>query len=410
MYVKGSNRLIETLSDFETTNDLNNARCAVIEMPGNDHELKIIKNIPVFVVITDILTSREWSLIQGHTTANLKSIRQKLEDFLQSLEDVPGKNEVIYFDDSVPGEEPQQYSPQQQEPLKLPQTIPAHRYSSTIQPDSNQGYIATSFSAAGGVGKTFTSTNIGGAAAINGVSTVVLDLDLGYGDVDTATGLVSPENRTRVVDRKAFVPKNGWATIQNWRDYARDLKGSLLRHSSGLYVLPSYPFKGKSMPDVEIEDLIHTLAEVFDLVMIDLGVDAFSPHSQKALEMSNTIFIIGGQDEKTLGKFNHFKEDHPDMSNMRLIINMVDHGGFFSPREVAKKIGFKQFDEIPFDRQGVNAAKKGKKLAVQMPGSSAGNSVNEIAAKHLPLGIQTDIKPKKSFFSFSGLKSILRGS
>ncbi|MTI84396.1 MAG: hypothetical protein FH756_10925 [Firmicutes bacterium] len=395
----GSEILLDTLNDFKISPSLNKAKYAVIEMPGNNEKLQGLQGIPVIVVITDMITAREWDLIKTHDTANLKTIRPKLEELIAQEEPASSEDDLTL--DFQPEEVEGPVQPPKQTPERPQNLTPP----AIARPQIQKGYIASSFSAAGGVGKTFTSINLAGYMALKSVSSAVIDLDLGYGDVDTATGLMSPEQRDKVIDKKAKVPKNGWATVANWRDYARNLKGSLLQHNSKLYILPSYPFSGDTLPAEEIEDLILAMAENFDFVMIDLGVNAFSAHSKKALELSDTIFIVGGQDEKTLGKFNHFHESHPDTKNMRLSINMVDPKGFYTPKETAKKLGFKDFDEIPLDTMGVNAAKKAKKLAVQFKECTAGEAVKKIAAKHLPFEIEYENQEKSTSF-FSGLKSI----
>lgn len=431
-YIKGSTEFFDVLGDIETTDDLSNAQCAVVEIPGSIDSLKQLPNIPIVVVITSMLTYKDWKTIQKHEITYIENVQSKLEDY--TLKTQPKDETDMFFD--PPEEEQVQTQPQSkktqlisesenmeiEEKSITEETIPPRNTSTTLKPrqrnhdifersNNNRAHIIASFSASGGVGKTFSTINIGGSAALEGISSVAVDLDFGFGDIDTAIGLVDPSKRDKIIDKKGFAPKTGWATVAQWRQYARNLKGNLLRHNSGMYILPCYPHVGyDTIPDTEIEDLILTLAEQFDLITIDLGVDAFSPHARTALKIADTVFLVGGQDEKTIGKLTQFlgtKESH--IEKMRLIINMVTPTGYYAPKEIAKKLNFNTFDEIPMDQQGVNAANKARKLTIQLNGSAAGEAVKKIAGKHLPfhqLSVNQIEKQKKNLFS--GVKSILR--
>jgi len=406
--MKGSEILKEILKDYNLTGDLDSATCAVVEMPGNLKTVTTITGIPVVIAVAGMVTLQEWKVIKNLKIAQLKYIPGILDEV---LEDLPEQEDVsddidLGFDNGGPENSPGIKEQEETIPFSKQLLSPPPRRNKVEMLNKSyaqRGHIAASFSAAGGVGKTFSSINIGGEAAIKGVDTVVVDLDLGYGDIDTATGLVDPAHRNKLVDKKAFAQKEGWATVKEWRKYARDLKGSLLRHSSGLYVLPSYPYAGDEISEVETEELILALSEVFDFVMIDLGVNAFSPHARTALNMANKIFMIGGQDEKTIAKFTHFElKESQHREKMRLVINMVKPTGYYTPKEIAKKFEFKEYNEIPNDEQGVNAAKKARKLSVQLKGSPAGDAVKAIVAQHLPFEIEytSQNDSQKTWFTY----------
>jgi len=411
--VKGSKKLTEALAAFEITSKPQSAVCTVIEIPGYYDELnRLTDNSSVIVVITGMVNLKEWKIIQKFKHANLESLPGKIESYLQTFEQQEEPDISFEFEeDTFEENTPVTHQHDTVTSINKVQDKPQHT-SIFNQSFNKRGYIAASFSASGGVGKTFSSINMGGCAALVGISTVAVDLDFGFGDMDTAMGLVDPRQRDKVLDKKAVVPKNGWATVAEWRRFARDLKGSLLRHNSGLYVLPCYPYAGNEIPGTEIEDLILTLAEQFDLVVIDLGVDAFSPHARTALNLADTVFLIGGQDEKTIGKLTQFLgTENAHTKKMKLVINMVVPTGYYTPKEVAKKLGFDSYDEIPLDTQGVNAAKKNRKLAIQLNGSTAGNAVKVIASKRLPfqqLAYEEQLVGGGKKSLFSGLKSMFR--
>ncbi len=194
------------------------------------------------------------------------------------------------------------------QPIKVPPLAPPVSTSPLLKTNHRRAPIAVSFSSEGGVGKTFVASNMACYVSLAGIPTVAVDLDMGYGDLDTAVGLVDPNVRTKVIDKKAKVPENGWVTVSDWRRYAVNLKQNILQHNSGLYVIPAYPYAGSDISESEIEDLLYTVSETFGFVVADLGVDGFSPHARVALRMADVVMLVGGQSEKTIGKISHFLE------------------------------------------------------------------------------------------------------
>ena len=110
----------------------------------------------------------------------------------------------------------------------------------------------------GGIGKTVTSTNLGVALADAGHRTVVVDLDLQFGDAGLALGL-QPE-RT-IYDL---------ATSGGMID-ADKVDGYLAEHRSGLRVLlaPVRPDQAQAITVEFLKDLYATLTATFDFVVVD---------------------------------------------------------------------------------------------------------------------------------------------
>ena len=411
VYIKGSKKLLEAIKEHQITNIPMEAKLAVVEMPGDLPNLEQLQNIPVIFVVTGMVNLNEWRLINNYQTATLQTIPGIIQHYLDALSIEENEDECeITYNEPI-DDQPEYIKQPSGQPAQVHYNAPAPGLANQheiFSQQSTRGMIAAFFSASGGVGKTFTSINIAGAAALNGINTIAVDLDFGYGDMDTAVGLVEPTQRDKVIDRKARVPKTGWATVPKWRRYAPNLETNLLRHNSELSVLPCYPYAGSEIPSTEIEDLIVTLAEKFDMVAIDLGVDAFSPHASTALRLADKVFLIGSQDEKTIGKLTQYLcSDYAQKEKTELIINMVKATGYYSPKEISVKLGFGEFNEIPLDHQGVNAAQKAHKLTVQLRGSAAGDAVKAIASKHLPFEIDYDQGLAKKTL-LSSIKQVFR--
>lgn len=410
IYFCGSETVKAQIDGFPITDDIKKASCAVIEIPGNLHMLEQISGIPVIAVTTAMLNYREAKALKTSAakSVTIDQLQVEVSNLLNTGTN-DGEDDFFFFDEfdydstaALQEKSKMQTSamkktinlPEKETPIKFQQEPP-----DILQQHSRRAVIAVSFSAEGGIGKTFVSSAIGCYAALKGIPSVAVDLDLGYGDLDTATGLVSVSDRTKIIDKKAVVPKNGWATVSDWRKYAVSIKQNILKHNSGLYVIPSYPYAGRDLAESEIEDLLYTISEIFGFVVVDLGVDGFSPHARVALKMADIIMLIGGQSEKTIGKISHFlKQEGGYNDKMSLVVNKVSPTGYFTPGEVAKKLGFDSYFEIPLDDQGLNAAKKQHKLPVQLPGSLSGEAVKQYAANILPFGLEAPaVSQNKSF-------------
>lgn len=427
VYFYGNEAIKERLKDFRLTNDIASAKCAVIEMPGGAEVLLRAVGIPVFVVITGMLTFAELKLTKQ---SNVKIVQpEKLAIEVAGVEFGCLQNEdndCLIFDEeepplaekttpapeekvlSAPGKKAN--TPEQTlQPIKVPPLAPLVSTSPLLlRTNHRRAPIAVSFSSEGGVGKTFVASNMACYVSLAGIPTVAVDLDMGYGDLDTAVGLVDPNVRTKVIDKKAKVPENGWVTVSDWRRYAVNLKQNILQHNSGLYVIPAYPYAGSDISESEIEDLLYTVSESFGFVVADLGVDGFSPHARVALRMADVVMLVGGQSEKTIGKISHFLKQEGGYSNkMCLVINKVSPLGYYTPGEVANTLGFEERHEIPMDERGVNSAKKQRKLAVQLPGSVSGEAIKDYAAI-LPFNFDSNIRVKQKSSLGSKLRSIFK--
>jgi pilus assembly protein CpaE len=423
--------IVTNYTDKRTEN-IKDATCAIIEVPGYDISLNEVQHIPVLVVVSGMVTLAQWRKIRNFDVISLSNAEAKIGQFISQQKHNPDLASFEIRLDEVEEnkkELPQFIHPGSPETTRSDYVKTFSSYADSnakqVTPQSHflnnsigvasekhqkRGDVIASFSAAGGVGKTFVSINIAGFAAIKGVSSVVVDLDFGFGDVDIAIGLVDPRFRNKIVDTKAQGPRSNWVTVKNWTMYADNLKENMLRHSSGLYVIPSYPFAGTDVSIQEIRDLITSLTKEFSLVMIDLGVNAFDPQAKIALELADTIFLVGGQDNKTVGKIVQFMEqENYNQGKLKFIVNMVESTGYYSPKEVASKLGFKKFDEIPLDNQGVNAASKARKLPVQLKGSTSGQALKSIAFNHLSYPFENDENnTTKSFWDNLKLKIFRR--
>lgn len=405
------------------------AEYLIVDLPEDIHLLTRLKpEQKALGVFTRMVDYSEWKIINQ---SNIKIV--KIADVDSEIENMQAETLMLFESQAVDQlfesekikeqssiELPtvrQQPINEYQQPIQSPLTpvqpeppITWRQPEATIEPIKRRGKgrIIVSFSAKGGVGKTFMAMNAAGLCALEGRTSVVLDMDIKSPGLEVSAGLIDRENRKKVVDKRARVPKNGWMTLVNWREHAANMKDNILCHNSGLYVIPAYPDYPypyeTNISRAEIEDMLYILSDVFDVITIDLGVDFTSNEARASFKMADDIILVGGQDDATIGKIAHFlKQEGGYNEKMHLVINMSSPLEYHSPDKVAKDLGFKEFYEVPLDKQGVLAAFRQHKFVVQLPDCTSGTAIRQFVAQTMSIGRIDQEPKKKSLFSFSRL-------
>lgn len=148
-----------------------------------------------------------------------------------------------------------------------------------------RGRVITVASPKGGVGKTSVATNLAvGLARKFPQSTVLVDLDVQFGDVATALGL-APQY-TLVDATRGHTPADPLA-----------LKTMVTQHVSGLFVIPGSdsPGASESVGTREIGLLLHTLATAFPFVVVDTS-PGLSEQTLQALDHSTDLVLVTSLD------------------------------------------------------------------------------------------------------------------
>jgi len=212
----------------------------------------------------------------------------------------------------------------------------------------NRGITAV-FSTAGGVGKTFISTNIAAYAATTGVKTLLVEMDLGYGDDVSALFLT---------ERAMEIPH---PTVSTWKNFASP-ETMMLKTEYGLYLLPR-PEMGQEEITFGSEDtktLLSWASKTYDLVVIDFGVSPYVPYAKMALELSGSVFLIAEPSSKCANKLVSFLKSVAVplrvVPRSSLIINRYEPTSYYKPHEMARLLEFKNYVTVPEDPVNVNAA------------------------------------------------------
>jgi pilus assembly protein CpaE len=148
-----------------------------------------------------------------------------------------------------------------------------------------KGKVITVVSPKGGVGKTTVATNMAvGLARTAPHSTVLVDLDVQFGDVASALDLEPEYSLPDAVHGPAS------------RD-AMVLKTFLTRHETGLYVIcgPRTPADADGIAGQEVSRLLQTLAAEFSYVVVDTS-PGLSDHTLAAIDQTTDLVLLTSMD------------------------------------------------------------------------------------------------------------------
>ena len=184
----------------------------------------------------------------------------------------------------------------------------------------------------GGVGKTTVSTNLAIGLARSGQgSTVIVDLDVQFGDVASALAMAPEHTLPDTVHGAA----------------ATDplvLKTFLGRHPSGLFVIAGSdsPAAGDAVTAAQVAQLIDTLSREFRHVVIDTA-PGLADHTLVALERATDLVLVSSMDVPGVRgmrkELNVLEELSLVPAGRHLVLNMADASGALSMADVTTTIG-----------------------------------------------------------------------
>ncbi len=243
------------------------------------------------------------------------------------------------------------------------------------------------FSPKGGVGRTTLAVNLAVRARAGlGLETVIVDLDIGGGDV--ALHLDLTEEPT-VVDLAA---------------YGEDVTADLLREfaatyrPSGLSVLPApgRPELVELAPWERLAPVVRSCQRIYDLVVVDTPGDPASEMSYRVLEEATyvlapvTLDVSAARRLKTaLNMMSELSADLPD--KVRLVVNRQAEGSPITCRDVEEFIGLEAVVRFPdCSRAAVEAVGSGKPLVLGGGDDSMQQAVDDILENIFSLRVPED--------------------
>jgi pilus assembly protein CpaE len=184
----------------------------------------------------------------------------------------------------------------------------------------------------GGAGKTTVATNLAvGLARAGAGSTVLVDLDVQFGDVASALAMTPEYTLPDTV--------HGAASSD-----PLVLKTFLGRHASGLHVLAGSdsPAAGDAVTADQVGRLLDTLGREFRYVVVDTA-PGLADHTLTALEQATDLVLVSGMDVPGVRgmrkELDVLAQLHLLPAARLLVLNAVDPAGGLSVTDVEDTIG-----------------------------------------------------------------------
>ncbi|HET9673532.1 MAG TPA: AAA family ATPase [Gaiellaceae bacterium] len=242
-------------------------------------------------------------------------------------------------------------------------------------PASDRGQLVTVLGPKGGTGKTLTSCNIAVALALEGASTVIVDLDLQFGDVGLALGL-KPE-RT-VYDLAVSGGSLDGDKIESF----------LAEHPSGARALlaPLRPDQAAAVSVPFLREVFEILRSRYEVVVVDTP-PAFTPEVIAAVDNSSELCVVGMLDAlslkdtkiglETLAQMGYASEE------LMLVLNRADTSVGISEQDVEQLLGRRPDVLVPSDRAIPRAITAGQPIVVAEPKSNAAKAFAGLARRYV---------------------------
>ena len=221
------------------------------------------------------------------------------------------------------------------------------------------GHLLTVFSPKGGAGKTTIAVNAGVALAQRGYKTLLLDLDLSFGDVPISLGLR---------------PEHDFGEIVNMGERldVAALRRLVTVHESGLHVLapPTDPGLHERVTIPMIRKLIQISTAEYQYVLADTA-PSLDERSITIMENSDSVFMLTTLDIPSLKNLKIALETlklvNFPTERLRVVMNRADSKVGLDPKEVEKTLGVAVVAYIPSSRVVPSSTNRGVPVVTDQP-------------------------------------------
>src|SRR5438270_3571755 len=234
------------------------------------------------------------------------------------------------------------------------------------------GRIVTVFSPKGGTGKTVTATNLAAACAkFEGRKTLLLDLDLQFGDAAIMLGI---EPDKTIYD---LVVAPGELDTEK-------LAGYTTKHACGLEVLPAplRPEDAELVTEAKLGRLLEVARQSFDVIVVDTSPFFHGP-MLATLDRTDELLLLCGLDIPTIKNVRLGLQTLDLLSfpneRIRVILNRANTNVGLKRSEVEETLRTKVHVELPSDRAVPMAVNRGKPVVLAEPGADFSKAIRNLA-------------------------------
>jgi len=240
-----------------------------------------------------------------------------------------------------------------------------------------QGTIVTVFSPKGGTGKTVVATNLAAALAkIEGKKTLLVDLDLQFGDAAIMLG-VEPEKT--IFD---LVVAPGELDSEK-------LSGYTTHHPCGLEILPAplRPEDAELVTEAKLARLLEVARESYDVIVVDTSPFFHGP-MLATLDRTDQLFLLCGLDVPTLKNVKLSLQTLELLSfprdRIKIVLNRANSKVGMKPSEVEDALGMKLSHRVPSDRAVPLGVNRGKPVVLDDDGAEFSRAIRALAKTVMP--------------------------
>jgi pilus assembly protein CpaE len=240
------------------------------------------------------------------------------------------------------------------------------------------GKVLTVFSPKGGTGKTMTATNLATAfAKFEGKKTLLLDLDLQFGDAAIMLGL---EPEKTIYD---LVVAPGELDTEK-------LAGYTTKHTSGLDVLPAplRPEDAELVTEAKLARLLEVARESYDAIVVDTSPFFHGP-MLATLDRTDELLLLSSLDVPTLKNLRLALQTLELLSfpkqRIKIVLNRANSKVGMKQNEVEGALGMKVRFEIPSDRAVPLSVNRGKPVVLDEEGADVSKAIRQMAKGLFPV-------------------------
>ncbi len=233
------------------------------------------------------------------------------------------------------------------------------------------GRVVTVFSPKGGTGKTVTASNLAAALAKQGKKTLLLDLDLQFGDAAIVMGI---EPDKTIYD---LVVAPGELDFEK-------LVGYITKHPSGLDILPAplRPEDAELVTESKITRLLEVARECYDVIVVDTSPFFHGP-MLATLDRTDELLMLCGLDVPTLKNVRLALQTLELLSfpttRIKFVLNRANTKVGLSKREVESALKVSIDVEVPSDRAVPVCVNQGNPAVLADPGCDFARALTALA-------------------------------
>lgn len=240
-----------------------------------------------------------------------------------------------------------------------------------------EGRVITVLGPKGGTGKTLVSTNLAAALSMQHRRSVVVDLDLQFGDVGLAMGM-RPERTFFDLAQSGGHPD------------AKKLEGFLVEHGSGAAALlaPTRPDQASAVTPNHVREVLQALRGSVDFVIVDTP-PSFSPEVIAALDESTDVCVVSMLDAPSLKNTKIALETLELMgveAPIRIVLNRSDTSVGITHSDVVHILGRAPDVLLPSSRDVVRAVNAGEPIVLTAKRNESAKALRALAELYLKDG------------------------